>query len=84
MTRKLFIMIAMCTVVSSGLEANQPELTADICGVAQSKTDLAVHGQDLTRGTFPWIVALMHIDNKTLNFFCGGTIISRTFVITGM
>lgn len=53
------------------------------CGVPKHKTGLIVNGQSFSRGDYPWIVALVYTTTSPPSFFCGGTIISSTFVISG-
>lgn len=54
------------------------------CGVlnktAERKADEV---QRFMHGDYPWIAALMHAASSPPAFFCGGTLISSTFVITG-
>lgn len=35
------------------------------------------------RTIFPWIVALAHIGTQQRKIFCGGTLISKSFVLSG-
>lgn len=56
---------------------------ADYCGVSQQEQGLIVLGQDFVHGSYPWIVALLYTGTTPYTFFCGGTVISKTFVISG-
>lgn len=82
-----FFLIAIALWVTLA-ESSVPTLSrtrrsSDTCGVAKGKISLIVQGQYFPRGTFPWIVALMYTETRPPSFFCAGTLISKTFVITG-
>lgn len=56
------------------------------CGVAS--TPLVINriamGDQFVRGKWPWMVSLMSQKEKEpLEFFCGGTLVSTTKVVTG-
>lgn len=53
------------------------------CGVRKLGSGLIYGGRDFTRGEYPWIVALMNTENTVPTFFCGGTLISLNFVLSG-
>lgn len=53
------------------------------CGVSKILTPLIVFGQSFTHGSYPWIVALLHTGYRPHQYFCSGTLISKTFVISG-
>lgn len=53
------------------------------CGVAKISSGLIVHGQNFSRGRFPWIAALTYTKVHPPMFFCAGTIISSKFVLSG-
>lgn len=58
--------------------------SADQCGRSEMTVGLVVGGQKFRRGDFPWIVALFFRENDTSHqYFCGGTLISSLFVISG-
>lgn len=98
MIRNFFIAIAVCAVMthlqlSSSLEIRRLERPSgssfrdagsSTCGVAKIHSGLIVNGQSFKRGTFPWIVALIYTGRNTEIFFCGGTLVSKLFVLTGM
>lgn len=50
------------------------------CGIA--KQDATVPG-NLYQGQWPFTAAIYHLLNDQLTFLCGGTIISKIFIITG-
>lgn len=53
------------------------------CGVSKIPKGLIVKGSGFSRGEYPWIVALIQTKFMPASFFCGGNLISSTFVITG-
>lgn len=58
--------------------------SANECGKSKTSAGLVVGGQSLKRGDFPWIVALLFWEDiDKHSYFCGGTLISPTFVISG-
>lgn len=83
--RNVFAVIIICAVVaeSFALELNRLQRSVDTCGKSKIKTGLIVRGRNFSRGTFPWIVALSYKGFGPPKFFCGGTLISKTFVISG-
>lgn len=85
MMRNILLVIALLAISadSSLLVNNRPSRSAETCGVQKIRSGLIVRGQDFSRGAFPWIVALMHTGTRPPKFFCGGTLISKTFVISG-
>lgn len=45
---------------------------------------LVYKGESFQRGSWPWMVALMHRSSaKPSKFFCGGTLVSDKKVLTG-
>lgn len=85
MIRNIFIAIAICAIVmqSTALIVTRTKRSSETCGVSKSRMGLIVHGQPFPRGAFPWIVALMFTETRPPTFFCAGTLISKTFVISG-
>lgn len=85
MIRNNFISIWAFALVAgfSVLPINRSPRSVHTCGVSKTPLPLIVGGQNFTRGAFPWIVALLHTGWTPPKFFCGGTLISKTFVITG-
>lgn len=84
--KTVFIVIVICvhSIASSSEVLNRSLRSVDDCGVPKIKTGLIVQGQSFPRGSYPWIVALMHQGFKPPRFFCGGTLISNVFVISGI
>lgn len=73
MIRKFIIVVAIFAFASesSGVVFNR----------AETRISLVMSG-DRT-GSFPWTVALMDNRDTVPRMFCGGTLISDTFVISG-
>lgn len=57
-------------------------LNAQKCGVPSKSVSLIVKGNEYTRGTWPWTVALMLRRNNQQKFFCAGVLIAKTKVLT--
>lgn len=72
----------MCIIVKTFCFSTY-QTRQNACGMSLKETGLIVQGKDFTCGTFPWIVALMYIEKKPPEYFCGGTLISENFVISG-
>lgn len=56
------------------------------CGtpLLSSISDRIVEGDDFDHGTWPWLAALFRTSSSdTLEFICGGTLISQHKVLTG-
>lgn len=55
------------------------------CGVpTKLPTGLIFKGQNFTKASWPWLVALLSRKPKSQpDFFCGGTLITRSRVVTG-
>lgn len=84
MIRNIFITITMCALVTESTQnSHRLQRSADTCGVTKSQIGLIVHGQSFTRGSYPWIVALMRTESTPPQFFCAATLISKSFVISG-
>lgn len=84
MIRNVLIVIAFNAILtkSTGTVIDRSPRSVDTCGVQKTQSGLIVRGQDFPRGTFPWIVTLMYTETRP-KFFCAGTLISKTFVISG-
>lgn len=84
LTVNAFVVIILFAIVrDSSTVTNRSRENADTCGISINETGSIDQGQNFARGSFPWIVALMHAGYTTPKLFCGGTLISKTFVITG-
>ncbi|KAH8388321.1 hypothetical protein KR093_003857 [Drosophila rubida] len=54
-----------------------------ICGRERAvTTPLIFHGVQVARGQLPWMVALFERRETGVNFFCGGTLVSASTVLT--
>lgn len=84
MIRNIFTAIAFFAIVENSYTMiDRYRRISDTCGVPKIEMGLIIRGQDFQRGSFPWIVALTHLDYEPPKFFCAGTLISKTFVISG-
>lgn len=81
---KLSVVCALVIIASANVAPSRLQRSANTCGVPKRDSGLIVKGQDIKRGDFPWIVALMGLATGAQPYyFCGGTLISSTFVISG-
>lgn len=89
MTRLITSVFAVVCLVSFAsavppTDSQESLENVNTCGVSQVTTGFIHHGAGFKRGTYPWLVAMMLKTNYTTpQFFCGGTIISSNFVLTG-
>lgn len=57
---------------------------ASTCGVPRTQgIGLIIGGQNIERGSLPWMVALLGKSSGRFTFFCSGTLISKKTVVTG-
>lgn len=49
------------------------------CGIAKQDAE----SDKLYQGQWPFTAAIYHLLNNQVTFLCGGTIVSRIFIITG-
>jgi secreted trypsin-like serine protease len=54
---------------------------AQFCGRARVTGSLSIGSEYAFRGQWPWLVPLLKIDGD--KFFCGSTIVSENFLLTG-
>lgn len=52
------------------------------CGVRSQALSLVYRGQAVTRGKWPWLVALTHASSP-FGFFCGAVLVGPKRVVTG-
>lgn len=88
MIKNIITVFAICAMIakSSAFVVNRSRRSVDTCGIPTIKSGTVVGGEDFERGLFPWNVALLqNIDFTGLPpaHACGGTLVSRTFVISG-
>lgn len=55
----------------------------NVCGRSDQSAGLIIGGSPVSRGKWPWIVALFKTTANESKFFCGGTLISNKHVVTG-
>lgn len=66
---------------------NRVDGSSDLCGRRQiSHTGLITGGQPTKPGDWPWHVAIYRLKTSSSEqkYICGGTLISKTRVVTGM
>lgn len=73
-----FVVIPLVLIFTSLCASGKP---AKNCG--KQAVGAIVGGKNFTRGDFPWNVALMDKRKTPPEFFCGGTLVSSSHVITG-
>lgn len=80
----IFVLINIFTI-SAAAEAvpRRFQRSNATCGVPKISKGLIVLGRSFSRGDFPWIVALMYSKVSPPTYFCAGTLVSSTFVLSG-
>lgn len=82
--KNIFILIITAAIVAyANPVVNRSARNTDTCGISKKGAGLVVRGQNFRRGDFPWIVALIYTLTKPPSYFCGGTLISTKFVLSG-
>lgn len=80
----VFIFIVLCLTAISFSSAqkqnNEYNNNRVECGIAKQDAESA---HQLYQGQWPFTAAVYHLLNDQLTFLCGGTIVSRAFIITG-
>lgn len=57
---------------------------APSCAFPEVRKGFVINGTQFERGSYPWMVALMYKkDFQPPKYFCGGSLISSTHVVTG-
>ena len=74
----VLIFISLC---ASGTV--QRRKTAGKCGKPNRAAGAIFGGANVKRGDYPWNVALMKKHKTLPEFFCGGTLVSSSHVVTG-
>lgn len=75
-----------CVILCSFADFSSAQFSQEekLCGRPESGVGLIVRGRDFNRGDFPWAVPLLRArSGETLQFFCGGTLVTLNHVITG-
>lgn len=52
------------------------------CGQSTLGSGLIIGGKESPRGKWPWMVALIYVESNA--FFCGGSLISKQHILTGI
>ena len=73
----------ICNVSELNATLSHQKNINSVCGKPAQGIGLIIHGQELKRGEFPWMVALLNKSKIPAEFFCAGTLISTRHVITG-
>lgn len=83
--RKICFVICVFAVIiaACATESSRPRRNVGTCGTSKIPTGLISRGRGTQRGEFPWIVALMYTRREIPFYFCSGTLISSTFVLSG-
>lgn len=70
---------------STDLKRHRFKRQGSSCGVNYKKgVGLIFGGEKFERGTWPWMVAMLNRQSKMDNkFFCSGTLVSSSKVVTG-
>lgn len=77
------LVFLICVIAVIPVHSDRKKRSTVTCGVSKGPSGFIVRGQKIERGDFPWIVALMRTDKGPASFFCGGTLISSSFVVSG-
>lgn len=82
--RNIFVSLAVLVIMAKHAEMvlDRSQRSIEACGVPKAAIGLIVRGKSFPRGSFPWIVALMYTRLNPPRFFCAGTLISKTFVVS--
>lgn len=84
MLRNIFLIFGTFAIAAVALpDSTRLRRDTETCGEPKVNSGLIVRGQRFSRGNFPWIVALTYTKVHPPAFFCGGTIISSNFVVSG-
>lgn len=81
------IILLSLVLCSSALDIKLDRFTrqASSCGVPNTQGSGLIYGGDsFSKGAWPWMTALLFRKASTPKFFCAGTLISKTKVVTGM
>ena len=82
--RRSVVLLLIITFISLCVSGSvQGRKTAGKCGKPYRGTRIITRGDNFTRDDYPWNVALMYKNKTGLEFFCGGTLVSLSHVVTG-
>jgi secreted trypsin-like serine protease len=80
----MIILFVLILLSFSSCEAFRVKRTALSCEIPSVNSGFVVGGNEVVRGSYPWMVALMKLeDNEPPMYFCGGSLISKKHVLTG-
>lgn len=72
--------------VKSSIDGNAPIalVGGGTCGRRKVlHTELIVEGEATKTGDWPWHVAIYRLYKREIKYICGGTLLSKNFVLTG-
>ncbi|XP_045466369.1 serine protease gd-like isoform X1 [Harmonia axyridis] len=58
------------------------QLVSKVCGLPVIINSLILHGKAVSRGAYPWLVAIFHTSDVGLSYKCTGVLISKKHVVT--
>lgn len=70
--KTVFLIILWISVIDS---------SQNDCGLSDQASGLIIDGKNVSKGKWPWLVALLRRENE--KFFCGASLISSYHVFTG-
>lgn len=79
MTVRISGIIWIIIIVFNICFAQRARQNQESCGIAKNDAE----SNNIYQGQWPFIAAIYHSVNGQLNFICGGTIISKVFVVSG-
>lgn len=81
--KNILIVIVAFAVASCSVKVIKPQSYNATSEISEYNLRLIAVARNRAKYSFPWMVALMHTKNSQPKFFCGATLISKTFVISG-
>lgn len=84
--RNIFWTCLVFALIENCHSTRERKSQSESCGVSNLLSrGLVKNGDKVVRGQWPWMVALMYKhENDELRFFCGGTLVASTKVVTGL
>jgi hypothetical protein len=76
--RSIFFFIVICNLSLAQRERQNKQ--QESCGIAREDAE---NPNIFYQGQWPFTAAIYHSINGELNFICGGTILSKVFVVSG-
>jgi secreted trypsin-like serine protease len=80
----MIVLFVLILLNFSSCEAFRVKRTALSCEIPSVNRGYVINGSEFARGSYPWMVALMFVeDGEPPRYFCGGSLISTKHVLTG-